>query len=164
MQMSDFDPAYRSFVSYIDKSRVYYRHKGYDNPYRWATHVDTPFATPAKPLAQSRIGVVTTAALNAEGGINRRVFSAAAHPVPESIHTHHLSWHKTATHTRDMGTYLPLTHLHEFAVTGVVGDVAPRFYGVPTKYSQRQTNTEDAPAILEMCRADVVDVVLLIPI
>ena len=73
--MSDFDTAYRGFVSYIDKSRVYYWHKGYRNPYRWATHVESPFTPLAKPLAQSRVGVVSTVALDEEMGRNRRVFS-----------------------------------------------------------------------------------------
>ena len=90
--------------------------------------------------------------------------AAATNPVPTYIHTDHVSWHKTATHTRDMGTYLPLAHLHELAANGIIGDVSPRFYGAPTKYSQRQTSTEDAPAIRQMCAEDGVDVALLIPL
>ena len=162
--MLDFDPAYRGFVSYIDKSREFYRHKGYDNPYRWASHDDVPLAKLAKPLAQSRIGIVTTAALDEEGGINRRVYSASTQPMPASLHTMHLSWHKTATHTRDVGTYFPLAHLNDLAMAGFIGEVGPRFYGAPTKYSQRQTRTEDAPSIFSMCREDGLDAVLLIPI
>jgi len=76
--MSDFNPAYRGFVSYIDKSREFYLNKGYNNPYRWATHSDAPFTALAKPLSESRIGVITTAAPDEEGGINRRVYSAVA--------------------------------------------------------------------------------------
>jgi hypothetical protein len=39
--------------------------------------------------------------------------------------------------------------------------VGPRFYGVPTEYSQSRTTREDAPAIAAMCREDGVDAVLL---
>ena len=53
--------SHRSHVSYIDKSREYYRASGYDRPYRWAHYEDAPFSRLAKPLSQSRIGVVTTA-------------------------------------------------------------------------------------------------------
>ena len=162
--MSDFNPAYRGFVSYIDKSREFYLNKGYNNPYRWATHSDAPFTALAKPLSESRIGVITTAAPDEEGGINRRVYSAPTQPIPSTIHTHHVFWHKTATHTRDMGTYLPLRHLEDFVAEGQIGSLSPRFYGVPTKHSHRQTKTENGPAILEMCREDGVDIALLIPL
>jgi hypothetical protein len=61
--MTEFDPSHRVFVSYIDKSREYYLARGYGNPYRWAHHEDAPFAPLTKPLSQSRIALVTTAAL-----------------------------------------------------------------------------------------------------
>ena len=54
------DPARRVFVSYIDKSREYYLAQGFGNPYRWAYNADVPFAPLPKPLAECRIGVVTT--------------------------------------------------------------------------------------------------------
>ena len=95
---------------------------------------------------------------------NRRVWSAPSDKVPKAIHTHHVFWHKKATHTDDLGTYLPLEHLYAAAEAGWIGSVGPRFYGVPTTYSQRQTSTQDAPAIFEMCQADDVDGVILIPL
>jgi hypothetical protein len=41
--------------------------------------------------------------------------------------------------------------------------VSPNFYGLPTNRSQRHTLEVDAPIILEMLRADNVDVAVLIP-
>jgi hypothetical protein len=41
--------------------------------------------------------------------------------------------------------------------------VSPNFYGLPTNRSQRHTLEVDAPIILEMLRADNVDVAILIP-
>ncbi|MFT5193190.1 MAG: D-proline reductase (dithiol) PrdB [Cellvibrionaceae bacterium] len=164
--MNAFTPAYRIAVSYIDKSRKFYAHKGFTNPYRWATHAEAPLATLTKPLSESRIAVVTTVAPNEEGGQReqRKVWSAASDSIPETLHTHHLSWHKTATHTRDLGTFLPLRHLQSAADSGKIGSLGPRFYSVPTTYSQRQTSSQNAPAILEMCREDQVDAVILIPL
>ncbi|MGY8961496.1 MAG: hypothetical protein ACKVKG_18610, partial [Alphaproteobacteria bacterium] len=52
---------HRSFVSYMDKSREYYNAHGYDRPYGWAHHDETPFQALTKPLSQCRVGVVTTA-------------------------------------------------------------------------------------------------------
>ena len=53
--------AYRSFVSYIDRSREYYAAHGYAQPYTWAYHDDAPFTPLKKPLSQCRVGMVTTA-------------------------------------------------------------------------------------------------------
>src|ERR1700712_5281353 len=57
-----FAPDYDSPVPYMQRTRDYYTAIGYTTPYRWAHHVDAPFQPPRKPLAQSRITIVTTAA------------------------------------------------------------------------------------------------------
>ena len=160
--MNIFDRTHRRFVSYIDKSREFYLDKGFSNPYRWASHEETPFRRLSKPLHEARIGLVTTAALNEEGGRDRQVYAAPTVPAPESLHTHHLSWHKTATHTRDLNSFLPIGPIEQFVAQGRVASLAPRFYGVPTKFSQRLTKTQHAPAILDFCRADKVDAALLV--
>ena len=165
--MSEFDPAHRLFVSYIDKSRDYYAARGTNNPYRWATHADAPFAPLAKPLPESRIALVTTAGLpgerqNVRDGV-KRVYAAPAVPQPALV-TEHLFWHKETTHTRDVESFLPIQRLAECVSGGIAGSASPRFYGVPTDYSQRRTSTEYAPAVLEFCRADAVDAVLLFPL
>ena len=171
-----FDHTHRRFVSYIDKSRHFYRSKGFENPYQWASHQETPFARLSKPLSEARIGLVTTAALNEEESKVRPLFAAPTEPMPgsvpesapesapESLYTHHLSWHKTATHTRDLDTFFPINRVRELVDQARIGSLSPRYYGLPTKYSQRLTNTEHAPAIRDFCRADQVDAVLLIPI
>jgi D-proline reductase (dithiol) PrdB len=162
--MNESDPSHRVFVSYIDKSREYYLDKGFGNPYRWATYQDAPFTQLPKPLSECRIGLITTAALDKAGSIDRQVYAKAISPMPDAMYTHHLSWHKKATHTRDLGSFLPITHLQQAAAEGRIASLSPRFYGVPTQYSQRLTKQEHAPAILEQCQADDVDVALLVPL
>ncbi len=162
--MSPVNPAFRLFVSYIDKSRDYYLNKGYGNPYRWAAHEDVPFAPLPKPLADCRVGLMTTAVLHQSDSKIRPVFAAPTSPIPNSLYTHHLSWHKTATHTNDLDSYLPINHMRQAEATGQIGSLSPRFYGVPTKFSQRQTREEHAPALLEMCRKDGVDIAFLFPL
>lgn len=160
--MSDFDPTRRGFVSYIDKSREYYLAKGYANPYRWASFPDTPFQPLPKALSESRLAVVTTAALSAEDCRSRDVYAAPTEPPPEALYTRHLSWHKQATHTDDVETFLPVRRLAEYAADGRIGSVSARFYGVRTDYSARRTMHEFAPALRELCRADGVDAALLV--
>jgi len=160
----DYSPTHRGPVSYIDKSREFYLNKGYGNPYRWASNRDIPFTPLAKPLRESRIGLLTTAALREEDSVERPTYAQPIDPTPQSLFTYHLSWHKTATHTGDIDTFLPLNRMQEFVADGRVGSLSPRFYGVPTRFSQRRTNTEDAAVLLNYCREDGVDVALLIPL
>lgn len=157
----DYTPTHRGPVSYIDKSREYYLHKGYGNPYRWASNREIPFTPLSKPLSESRIGLFTTAARNEAEGKERPHYAAALDP--QTLHTHHLSWHKTATHTNDPETFLPLTRMAEAVADGRIRSLSSRYYGVPTRYSQRRTNTEDAPALLQFAQEDGVDVALLVP-
>jgi len=153
--------SHRRFVSYIDKSREYYAAQGYPQPYRWASFDDSPFTALAKPLSQCRVGVVTTAAIDDDELI--RPYVAPADPAPDSLATSHLSWHKEATHTDDLGAFLPLAHLQELAGDAFIGEVSPRFYGVPTVYSQRRT-MKNADVLREWLVEDDVDLALLIPL
>src|SRR5262252_2217369 len=49
-------------IPYMQRTRDYYLALGYENPYRWASFTEVPFASLAKPLARARIGLITTAA------------------------------------------------------------------------------------------------------
>jgi hypothetical protein len=157
--------AYRSFVSYMDRSREYYAAQGYAQPYTWATHQDVPFAPLGKRLSECRIGLVTTAGREeregASQGRNREIYAMPVTPAPRRLYTAHLFWDKQATHTDDLDSFLPLNRLAEYAAEGRIASVSPRFYGVPTDYSQGKTIRKDAPQILEWCREDRVDAVLL---
>ncbi|MEE9416315.1 MAG: hypothetical protein V3V01_13615 [Acidimicrobiales bacterium] len=151
-------------VGYIDKSRRYYAAHGYDEPYRWVTNEEAPFARLTKGLSEMTIAVVTTAfPVGADGKpkLPMRSFAAASSPVPEQLFTKDLSWDQDATHTDDVGSFLPLAALEQLATSGRIGTVAKRFYGVPTSYSQRKT-LKDAARVLDWCTEDAVDAVLLV--
>jgi len=149
-------------VSYIDKSRKYYAAQGYSTPYRWArAGEDTPFASFEKPLADARIGVVTTSRAH---GIEPDVAHFAdSQPQPQVMETNHLSWHKTATNTDDLGTFLPLDHLADLVAQDVIGSLNYRFYGLPTLYSRSRTE-QHATELTDWATADEIDLMLLIPL
>jgi hypothetical protein len=159
--------AYRTYLSYIDRSREYYAAQGYSQPYTWAHHEIVPFAPLPKPLSECRVGLVTTAGkmdaeVDDQGHRKRReLYATSADPPPGRLFTADLFWDKAATHTDDLDSFLPLNRLAEYAAGGRIGSVSPRFYGVPTDYSQGRTLSVDAPKILEWCREDKVDAVLL---
>ncbi len=150
-----------TFVRYIDKSRAYYAAQGYRVPYRWAAHTEAPFAPLRRPLAECRVGVITTASLERDAPLEP--YTAPSTPAPTSMTTEHLSWHKEATTTDDLGSFLPLDHLRQLADDGIIGALAPRFAGIPTVYSQRRTETWAAELHQEFTKDDV-DLVVLIPL
>jgi hypothetical protein len=163
--------ACRSFVSYIDKSREYYAAQDYENPYRWARFNEVPFTPLPGPLANLRVGIVTTTTLPGAGPDQapaarppKGPYAEPLLPIPGRLYTMDLSWDKEATHTDDVASFFPARALLDACTAGRIGGVAPRFYGVPTEYSQRTTIEHDAPAILGYLREDEVDAALLVPL
>ncbi len=168
---ADHTTTHRSFISYIDRTREYYAAQGYERPYAWARHEGAPFAPLTKPLAECRLGVITTASpwqgQQVVSGVLRgekQVYAAPAAPPPQRMFTDDLSWDKETTHTDDTASFLPLAALAEAAKKGRIAAASPRYYGVPTDYSRRRTLQQDAPRLLEYCREDALDAVLLVPI
>lgn len=152
-------------VPYMERTRRFYRAQGYDKDYQWAQHDEVPFTALSKPLNQSRIAVITTSMPDTDAGRARRqVYSTESQPIPESMYTDELSWHKAMTHTRDVASFLPLKQLQALKADGLIGSIAPRFFSVPTEYSQSNTIENDAPEILAMCQQDEVDVAILVPL
>ena len=103
---------HRSFVSYIDKSREYYSAQGYDSPYRWAAFDDVPFRPLTKPLAESRVAVVTTSFLHHHDSAfgapatGKVVYHHSVSDMPDTMFTDDLSWDKEETHTDDTESFL----------------------------------------------------------
>lgn len=154
--------SHRRTVSYIDKSREYYAAHGYEKPYMWASFPTVPFTGPRLELGDAKVGVVTTT-FPVGTSMPKRAYAQASDPIPDAMFTADLSWDKDATHTNDVGTFLPLAALNIAAQSGLIGSVAPRFYGVPTEYSQRRSRA-DAEQVLQWATEDRVDVMLLVPL
>jgi hypothetical protein len=149
----------------MKRTRDFYRAQGYSNDYQWAHFDETPFTRPRKPLSECRVALVTTAMPDSETGrAKRQVHSCPSQPIPDSMYTDELSWHKTMTHTKDVASFLPLMQLQRCKEEGLIGEVAGRFHSIPTEYSQRNTIENDAPEILARCIQDEVDVAILVPL
>ena len=50
------------YISYMAKTTDHYLSEGFNNPYQWARFEDVPFTPLKKPLAESRVALITTAA------------------------------------------------------------------------------------------------------
>ncbi len=169
--MPDSPITHRSFISYIDRTREFYSAQGYEKPYRWARHGAVPFARLAKPLSESRLTIITTASPFDEADSSRsasrgskQVWSGEMKTTPDQLYTDDLAWDKESTHTNDVESFLPLEALRSFVAEGRIGSLTKRFHGVPTDYSQRRTNEQDAPEIVSRCLEDGADIALLVPL
>ncbi|MCY4453888.1 MAG: hypothetical protein OXC01_18245 [Immundisolibacterales bacterium] len=163
-------------VAYMQRTRAYYLALGYDNPYRWSHYRDVPFAALRKPLAESSVALVTTAApyrpeLGDQGpgaaynGAAKffEVYSAPAGPeAPPDVRISHVSYDRTHTTAKDPRTWFPLERLHEAQGARRIGRVAPRFHGLPTNRSQRTTLDQDCPALLRRVHEDEADAAILV--
>ena len=57
-----FAPTWDQPVSYMQRTRSYYLGLGYENPYVWAHYLAVPFSPLKKPLSESTLALITTAA------------------------------------------------------------------------------------------------------
>ena len=162
-------------IAYMARTREYYAAIGYTTPYRWAHYADAPFQPLRKPLQQSRVAIVTTAApfdpLKGDQGPGAKYnggakFYSVYDGDTSKLHDlriSHIAYDRLHTSADDSGTWFPLPQLQRQALAGRIGEVAPRFFGAPTNRSHRVTIETDAPEILARCRADNVDAAVLVP-
>src|ERR1700691_3398872 len=158
-----FAPDYDSAVPYMLRTREYYAAIGYTTPYRWAHFIEAPFQRLRKPLRQSRIALVTTAApfdpakgdqgpgAKYNGGAKFYTVYDGDTSKSHDVRISHIAYDRVHTTADDSGTWFPLPQLQRLAREGRIGEVAPRFFGAPTNRSHRVTIETDAPEILAPC-------------
>lgn len=170
-----FAPAHDQPLPYMQRIRTYYQALGYEKPYEWAHYADVPFQPPVRPLAESTLALITTAALydpaHGDQGPGAAYNSAAKFYTvysADSAADHdtrisHIGYDRTHTTATDSGTWFPLPLLRERARDGRIGALARRWHGAPTNRSHRVTIEVDAPELLARCREDGVDAAVLVP-
>src|SRR4030088_2039501 len=107
-------------LPYMARTREYYQAIGYTTPYRWAHYVGAPFQPLRKPLAQSRVTIVTTAApfdpargdqgpgAKYNGGAKfYSVYDGDASKTHD-LRVSHVAYDRVHTSADDSGTWFPL--------------------------------------------------------
>ena len=161
-------------IPYLQRIREYYLGLGYGTPYEWAHYAQVPLHRMGKPLTEARVAIVTTAAPYQPGRGDQgpgASYNAAAKFYTvysgdtgrdHDLRISHIAIDRKHTTAEDPGTYFPLPELRGAAERGHIGQVAPRFHGLPTNRSHRTTLEVDCPEVLARCRADGVDAALLV--
>jgi len=170
-----FAPDYDSPIPYMKRTRDYYTAIGYTTPYRWAHYLDAPFAPLTKPLRQSRVTIVTTAAPyqpdkgdqgpGAKYNGSAKFYSVYSGDtsIEHDLRISHIGYDRIHTTATDSNTWFPLAALRRAAAAGRIGEVGPRFHGAPTNRSHRVTIETDAPEMLARLREDKTDVAIVVP-
>ncbi len=158
-------------VQYIAGITERYRRLDYA-PYRWCqADGPPPWAPLAKPLAASRVGVLSTAGAYAVGQVaffHKDDVSWRAIPKTTplaDLRFSHITENYLPDARRDPNCVLPLEPLRRLEREGVVGEVADELLScMGGVYSQRRVRRQLAPAVAEAFAAQQVDAVLLLPL
>ncbi len=118
-----FAPDHDVPVPYMQRTRDYYVRLGFDNPYRWAHYDEVPFTPLAKPLARSRLALITTAAPYQPGMGDQgpgakynaaakfyTVYTDSTDSVPD-LRISHVGYDRKHTRAEDPNTWFPLARL-----------------------------------------------------
>ena len=149
-------------ADYIDETRELYGSLGYD-AYRWAERPEPPAFTPIpKPIDQCRVALIGS------GGVYR-VGQEAFHTLDDTsirviptdtpiseLRTAHFAYDQEDARN-DANCVFPLDALRN----QLTPDAAAFMGGI---YSTRRLEEEVVPALLEFCREEAPDVVLLVPV
>ena len=169
-----FAPAHDRPIPYLERIRDYYLALGYEKPYEWAHYAEVPFQPLRKPLAASRVALVTTAAPYQPGKGEQgpgaaynaaakfyQVYSGDAAGEPD-LRISHVGYDRKHSTAEDLRCWFPLAQLKHQAAAGRIGELAPRFHGAPTNRSHRATIEIDAVEVLRRCRRDGADAAVLV--
>lgn len=168
------------YIRYIEKTHEMYRRRGYTTDYRYAHNTEGPLLRPAKPVAESRLMLVSSAGFEIvpDDGPEPAVYKGInigdknkveVFPVPSDIPKEKLKY-VTGAHNRaespmtDVDVFFPVTRLRELCAEGAIGSLAANYLRIRPCYSQSKTRELDAPEVLRRCREDAVDVALLVPV
>ena len=172
---TDFAPDEDAPIPYMARTREYYAAIGYTMPYRWAHYMGAPFQPLRKPLSQSRVTIITTAApfdpakgdqgpgAKYNGGAKFYSVYDGDTASTHDLRISHIAYDRIHTSAEDSGTWFPLPQLLRLASEKRIGEVASRFFGAPTNRSHLVTIETDAPEILARCQADRVDAAVMVP-
>jgi len=143
------------------------------------THGAIPWTPVSRPLAESRVALLSTAGLSQAGDRPFDMDGERARPTwgdpswrriradvsPGEVRADHLHI-DTGYIARDLNVALPLDRLRELVDAGEVGDIAPTHYSIMGYQGSDSRTLENAsaPEIAEAMRSEEVDLALLAPV
>ncbi|MCY3837374.1 MAG: hypothetical protein OXH09_01760 [Gammaproteobacteria bacterium] len=158
-------------AEYIRRTRESYEKLGFE-PYRWFHAESEPaFATPSKPLAESRLGMISTAGTYVQGQVayyykDDTGIRAIPNDTPMGkIRFSHIMENYLVEARQDPATAFPSQVLAKLRSDGVIGELADNYYScMGGIYSQKRVRTELIPNLAEAIDRERIDLLFLVPL
>lgn len=158
-------------IRYMEMIRERYSQLGYA-AYQWYQADEPPAWTPLKkPLSKSKVGMLCTAGTYAKGQVAYYYKDdTSIRSIPKSTPTadlrfSHLTEQYLPAARKDPNCVFPIDPIRRLEQEGVVGQFSDELLScMGAVYSQRRTNEELVPRVVERFQAQGVDLALLIPL
>ncbi|MDE0419461.1 MAG: glycine/sarcosine/betaine reductase selenoprotein B family protein [Gammaproteobacteria bacterium] len=158
-------------TEYIRRTRESYEKLGFE-PYRWF-HAETEpaFAAPSKPLAESRLGMISTAGTYVQGQVayyykDDTGIRAIPRDTPlAKIRFSHIMENYLVEARQDPAAVFPSDALANLRADGVIGELADNYYScMGGIYSQKRVTAELIPSLAAAIDKERIDLLLLVPL
>jgi D-proline reductase (dithiol) PrdB len=152
-------------IAYIARTRE--RYAGFA-PYKWTVNADAPWTPLARPLASSRVALISSGGFYLDGQPPYEENDTSIRAIPkgarvEDLRIYHHGY-RDADPDRDPNCIFPIERFRELEAAGVIGSFADPALSFVMVYSPRREITERAPAIVAALRAARADAALLVPV
>ena len=158
-------------TEYIRQTRENYDKLGFE-PYQWFEADSEPaFAPVKKPLAESKLGMISTAGTYVQGQVayyykDDTGIRAIPNDTPlEQIRFAHIMENYLVEARQDPATVFPLEVLSKLRDDGVIGELADNYYScMGGIYSQNRVKNELIPNLVDAIDKEQIDLLLLVPL
>lgn len=153
-------------IAYIPRTRELYS----EYPaYRWVVNESAPFAPLAKPIARSRLGLITSGGIYHRYQPRFRREDTTYRRIPKQAKAEELRiWHfgyLTRDAEADVNCVFPLERMREAEAEGLIGELAdPAYSFMGGIYSARLVTEELAPRLVEELLRARVEALFLVPV
>ena len=158
-------------TEYIRRTRESYEQLAFE-PYRWFHAESEPaFAAPARPLAEAKLGMISTAGTYVQGQVafyykDDTGIRAIPNDTPaDKIRFSHIMENYLVEARQDPATVFPSRVLARLRADGVVGELAGNYYScMGGIYSRNRVKTELIPNLAEAIARERLDLLFLVPL
>lgn len=158
-------------TEYIRRTRESYEKLGFE-PYRWFDAETEPgFVVPSKPLAESKLGMISTAGTYVQGQVayyykdDTGVRAIPKDTPMDRIRFSHIMENYLVEARQDPATVFPSDVLASLSADGVIGELAGNYYScMGGIYSQKRVTAELIPRLTQAIDKENVDLLLLVPL
>ncbi len=152
-------------IAYIQRTRERYAAFA---PYNWAVNTDAPWTPLAKPIAASRVALISSGGLYLAGQAPFGENDTSVRAIPKDaaiadLRIYHHGY-RDADPDRDPNCIFPIERFRELEAAGVIGAFADPAISFVMVYSPRREIEERAPAILKALRQAEADAAFLVPV